>query len=58
VNISEIDYSELDRPEILAFLFHPNPNGEVQGEATGERLWSLNRPTHHHRHDERLPPGP
>jgi len=25
INISKIDYSDLDRPEILTFLFHPRP---------------------------------
>ena len=31
VNILKIDYSELDRPEILTFLFHPRPEGGSLG---------------------------
>ena len=31
VDISRIDYSELDRPEILMFLFHPRPEGGSAG---------------------------
>jgi len=31
IDISEIDYSMLDRPEILMFLFHPRPEWEGSG---------------------------
>jgi len=35
VNISKIDYSDLDRPEILMFLFHPRP--ELRDPGSGNR---------------------
>ncbi|MCP4567626.1 MAG: alpha/beta hydrolase [FCB group bacterium] len=39
IDISKIDYSFLDRPEILMFLFHPRPEyGSRAGEAAGEVL--------------------
>ena len=39
VKISKIDYSELDRPEILTFLFHPRPEwGEAGSDNRGEDL--------------------
>jgi len=39
VNISKIDYSGLDRPEILTFLFHPRPEwGEAGSDNRGEDL--------------------
>jgi len=39
VNISKIDYSELDRPEILTFLFHPRPEwGGLEADDRGEDL--------------------
>ncbi len=39
VNISKIDYSELDRPEILTFLFHPRPEwGGSGSDNRGEDL--------------------
>ncbi len=37
IDISRIDYSELDRPEILMFLFHPRPEwGETPANAPFE----------------------
>jgi fermentation-respiration switch protein FrsA (DUF1100 family) len=36
IDISTIDYSALDRPEILMFLFHPRPEWE-KGEAPAAR---------------------
>ena len=39
VNISKIDYSGLDRPEILTFLFHPRPEwGDPGSGDRGEDL--------------------
>ncbi len=39
VNISKIDYSELDQPEILTFLFHPRPEwGGTGSDNRGEDL--------------------
>ena len=39
VNISKIDYSGLDRPEILTFLFHPRPEwGDAGSDNRGEDL--------------------
>lgn len=39
VNISKIDYSELDRPDILTFLFHPRPEwGDPGSGDRGEDL--------------------
>ena len=39
VNISRIDYSGLDRPEILTFLFNPRPEwGEAGSDNRGEDL--------------------
>ena len=35
VKISKIDYSELDRPEILTFLFHPRPEWGDPGSGDG-----------------------
>jgi fermentation-respiration switch protein FrsA (DUF1100 family) len=31
IDVSKIDYSLLDRPEILMFLFHPRPEGRSSG---------------------------
>jgi hypothetical protein len=31
INLEKIDYSRLDRPEILMFLFHPRPEGGFPG---------------------------
>jgi fermentation-respiration switch protein FrsA (DUF1100 family) len=39
IDISTIDYSNLDRPEILMFLFHPRPEwGDPGTEGRGEDL--------------------
>ena len=39
IDISTIDYSVLDRPEILMFLFHPRPEwGDTGTESRGEDL--------------------
>ena len=33
IDISKIDYSALDRPEVLAFLFHPRPEPRYSGSS-------------------------
>jgi len=39
IDISKIDYSKLDRPEILMFLFHPRPQfGEIDDGSAREVL--------------------
>lgn len=45
IDITKIDYSALDRPEILLFLFHPRPEwgGTSSGEAYEEVLIPVER---------------
>ena len=45
IDISQIDYSKLDRPEILMFLFHPRPEGGTvqQGGATEDMLIEVDK---------------
>jgi len=39
IDLEKIDYSKLDRPEILMFLFHPRPEwGELQPGGTAEDM--------------------
>ena len=39
IDVSKIDYSALDRPEILMFLFHPRPDfGESNSRGTAEDI--------------------
>ena len=39
IDISQIDYSKLDRPEILMFLFHPRPEwGAFQSDGASEDM--------------------
>jgi len=40
IDISQIDYSKLDRPEVLMFLFHPRPEGGHSSQMALPRICS------------------